>query len=85
MNYYFGIFFLYYILVHSELFDGLRKNIFKKLHEKIVFAINCAFCFAFHVTLVVWLFTPLPFFYVYTAPVVNLFLNLFLKKLSNDN
>ena len=91
------IFFFIYLFKYAEItkfiFDPIKK-IVKDLQFsesdrvgwiglKLDYLINCAFCITFWVSLIFWIATLIPFYFVLGAPVINLLVDTFIRKSSN--
>lgn len=79
-----GIFFGFHLLNHSDIAAPFRNWLYPRLHEKVAYAMSCAFCLTSWITLIIWVagFVPIP--YLFAAPVVNLFLVKIYDHLSDE-
>lgn len=76
-NYSLSVWFFFYVINHSGYISSYVNNLMNRfLWEKVKYAFNCAFCFAFWVSLPVVFFAGLPFWYIFAAPSMVLLWNL---------
>ena len=79
IEYSLAIFFGFYLLNYSYILNSFRERNFPRLHPDIAYALRCAFCSTFWITLVlyplgkIFPFIAIPAYYILVAPVVNLF------------
>lgn len=74
-----GVYFFYHLFNCSDIAEPARAKVLAVVNEKVVYALSCAYCATFWITLAAWCAALVPAAYVFAAPVVNLFL---LKTLS---
>lgn len=67
------VYFGYHLLNKTEAGAWLVARI--PLTTKIRYALACVFCLSFHLTIVSWVFLPVPFYYVFCVPVINLLID----------
>lgn len=80
-----GLFFIHYIYKYGDIISKYKNLMEQKLHKKVVYALNCSFCFAFHCSILLFITKFIPFYYVYCAPVLHLFLNLIFERLKEND
>ena len=75
------LWFFFYLGNHAEITANIREYAGNKLHSKIKSMFKCAFCFAFHTTILITIFLATPFYWVFCVPVLSLFCELLYQKL----
>jgi hypothetical protein len=78
--YSFGIFFVHYLINHSEIFAKLRTAVFPCLPQLLVKAVSCGFCLSFWIMLALSLiygFSP----FLFIVPVTVLFMDFGFQRL----
>jgi hypothetical protein len=75
------VWFFFYLWNYSYISSKVKDWTYSKLHKYIVYSLSCAFCFCFHTTLILSLFSVVGFEVVFIAPVISLFINLIYNKL----
>lgn len=77
-----SIFFVYHLYNRSDIAESARQWAATHLHEHVLYALGCAFCLTFHVSLIGAVVGLVPAIWVLAAPVINLFAIKALDKLS---
>ena len=80
-TYSFVIFFFFFLVNHARICILPRNFVFSKVHEKVRYAIQCPFCFTFWISIPVNILWNIPIEYIFAAPVLVLFLDLFCENL----
>jgi len=68
------MFFVWYMVNVADISKSYVTQALARLGTKVAYAVQCAFCLAFWLTLVLYILTPIPWTYLFCAPVINLFL-----------
>jgi hypothetical protein len=76
-----SLFFAFYVLNHSYVISDWVTSLLSEAPDWLSYLFQCPFCVTFWWTLWVAAFHLVPWFYVPTAPVVVLFLNLAYRSL----
>lgn len=76
----FSIFFFFYLINYSEIFEKLRNAIFPVIPEFLRKMLQCSFCFSFWTMVVTSFFIGVSLL-VLTIPVFTMFVDLLFKKL----
>jgi len=78
------LFWAFFLLNYAELSSRTAKDLKKALGPKWGYPLSCAFCWGFWPTLAMSLIGWTPWWYLFTAPVVHLFIDLGYSRLSAD-
>lgn len=78
-----GVFFAYYLFNCSDIMESVRTWVLdpKRTPEAVSYAMQCAFCATFWVTLAALGAAQVPLSWLFAAPVINLFLIKILNRL----
>ena len=80
-----GLFFAFYLLNYADLTRPVSRWLHQKLPPKIGYALQCAFCWPFWVTLAGYIIYPdWSFWTILVVPVLHLFVDLAYQKLSGN-
>lgn len=77
-----SLFWLFYLLNYAEISARPAKWLKKVSGVKWGYPLSCAMCFGFWATVFTWIVDWAPWWYLITAPVVHLFIDLIYSKLS---
>jgi hypothetical protein len=69
----------FFVLNHSSglpFVDFLRAKILPRLHNKVQYALKCALCYGFWLSLLIVPIFSLPMWYIFSAPSMVLLINL---------
>lgn len=77
------IWFFFYLFNHADISYRLRQWIIARVPSYIAYAIQCSFCSSCYLTFALWLLFPISPWTIFVAPVINLFVELAYKKLTN--
>ncbi len=77
-----SFYFFFYLFNHSWIGEGTKNWVIDKVPALVAYSIQCAFCLTFWFTLVLVCWEVKPPYFLITAPVVNLFLELSYRKLT---
>lgn len=80
-----GMFFMFYLVNHAEITDKPINWLFNKLPINIVKAFQCAFCFAWWISIPMAIFGIINWWYIICSPVINIFTNLIFLRLCEDH
>lgn len=69
-----SVFFAFYVFNYADITAQCREWVLARVSENVAYALTCAFCTTFHVTLIAALWGAVPISWAFAAPVVNLFL-----------
>lgn len=83
LTYSLSVFFAFYLLNYSAVFSEVLRDLTTSLREWVTYPFQCAFCFTFWTTLALGFFVhdPIPFTFLFTAPVAVLFIDLAYRRL----
>lgn len=68
------VFFWFYLFNYSDIAARCREWVLARVSDNVAYALGCAFCLTFWVTMFAALRGAAPISWVFAAPVVNLFL-----------
>lgn len=77
------IWFFFYLWNHSEILSKLRNFVYSRLNAVLAYLLQCSLCSTFWLTLVFFLMGFAPAFFICTAPIINLFIELSFRKLAS--
>lgn len=86
------VYFWFHFLSRSDLCENFRNRLIKILGPTLSYPLFCAFCFSFHTAWILLFLTNfIPFWFtispmsmLFVAPVINLFIDLAIRKLRMD-
>ena len=78
------IWFFFFIINHSFMMKHMKTVLFEKVPWFLSYSFQCAFCFTFHISIILFMFSLVKAEYILIAPVINLFTELAYKRLIND-
>ncbi len=77
-----SVFFFWYLFNCSDIASSCREWVLPRVHDNIAYALGCAFCSTFWLTIAAWIAAPIPASWIFAAPVANLFLVKILDRLN---
>lgn len=76
------LWFFFFLMNYAEITARPVEWLKQVLGPKVGYPLKCAMCFAFWITLSLWVIGVAPLWYVFAAPVTHLFIDLAYSKLS---
>lgn len=76
--------FFFFLMNYADITARPAKWLRGVLGTKLSYATGCALCSCFWLTLVLVIFTPIPVYWMFVAPVLHLFLDLAYQRLSGN-
>jgi len=70
-----AIYSVFWVLNYSAGISVVVKNLTQNFPEKVKYALQCALCFSFWLSVAIVPFTQFPFWLILVAPAINLFLH----------
>lgn len=79
-----SFYFFFYLFNHSWIGEGTKNWVIDRVPALVAYSIQCAFCITFWFTLIICSLEYRPSYFLITAPVINLFLELSYRKLTTE-
>lgn len=80
-----SVWFFFWLFNYSDICAKFKKKtlLFLNIYEKLSYLLQCPFCITFWVSVYLFIIGSIDSYFIFVAPVINLFVDLFYKNLNN--